>query len=159
MNNFFSRKGFVPNLTSRMDNTTRNRWKTKYINVKKGAVVLTLGTATLIDVKALAIDLLTSKLKRYGYKMVFVGLAGPFVQFIALPIYIISGARKIKLLALYLSDIGSKITAAEINMMNLMWYGSDLILFGEPVPIVNSTDLMIFRNESTIMDEFLETVE
>ena len=41
MNNFFSRKGFVPNLTSRMDNTTRNRWKAKYINVKKGAVVLT----------------------------------------------------------------------------------------------------------------------
>lgn len=49
MNDFITRKGFVPNLTSRMDNTTRNKWKDKYISFRKGTIILTLGTATLVD--------------------------------------------------------------------------------------------------------------
>lgn len=156
MNEFFTRKGFVPNLTSRMDNTTRNKWKQKYIQIKKGSVILTLGTVTITDIKSLTTDMISSKLKRYGYKWALVGLAGPVIQFLAIPIYVIGGARKIRLLALSMSDIGSKLTAGEMNMMNLMWYGSDIILFGEPVPIVNSTDLMLFRNESSVIDELLE---
>lgn len=45
-----------------------------------------------------------------------------------------------------------------MNLMNLMWYGSDLILFGEPVPILNSTDFMILKNETSTIDELLETL-
>jgi hypothetical protein len=91
------RKGLVPNLTSRMSESKRNQWKEKYIKLKKSTIVLTIGTITYVDAKQLAIDLLTSKVKRFGY-------------------------------------------------------GADLVLFGEVVPIINSShDLCIYRNESSVI--------
>jgi uncharacterized protein YnzC (UPF0291/DUF896 family) len=65
---YISRKGFCPNLTSKMSEESRNKWKQKYINIKRGVVATTLATVTLIDVKAFVIDLCYSKLKRFGYK-------------------------------------------------------------------------------------------
>jgi hypothetical protein len=118
-----------------------------------------LTAITLIDVKSFTIDLFTSKLKRFGYKTAFFVLLGPYLQIASLSVYMIGGARKIRLIALTLSDIGSKISAGEMNAMNWMWIGSDLLLFGEPVPILNSTDLMFFRNESSVFDDILEGVD
>lgn len=40
------RKGFCPNLTSKMSEESRNKWKQKYINIKRGVMVTTLTTVT-----------------------------------------------------------------------------------------------------------------
>ena len=39
-----------------------------------------------------------------------------------------------------------------MSTMNQMWIGADLVLFGEPVPIVNSTDFIILKNESSVVN-------
>jgi hypothetical protein len=154
-----ARKGLVPNLTSRLNETQRNKWKEKYKNLKKGTIVVSLGALTVPETKLLLADLAALKLKIYGYKTALAVLAGPFIQMVSVPLYIIGRARTLRLLAITLSDLGSKITAGEMSMMNWIWVGAYLVLFGEPVPIVNSTDFMILKNESSVVDEFLNALE
>lgn len=154
-----ARKGLIPNLTSRMSESKRNQWKDKYIKLKKSSIVLTVGTITFIDAKQLAIDLLASKVKRFGYKASFVFLLGPWMQISSIPFYVMGGARKIRMLAIAFADIGSKISAGEMTLLNCMWYGADLVLFGEVVPIINSSrDLCIYRNESSVFEELLNGI-
>ena len=156
---FIARKGFIPNLTSRMSAGERNKLNDKYINIKKGTILVSLGAVTLIETRLLIIDLVTSKLKAYGYKTVFVVLLSPVVQMIGLPIYVFSGVGKLRGLAITLSDIGSKIRTGEISVMNWMWLLSDLAIFGEGVPLMNLTDLMLLRNETNVINEFCESLE
>jgi hypothetical protein len=159
MEDLSQRKGLTPNLTSRMSKRKRNKWKEKYSKFKKGFTICSPGAATAFDAKAFARDLVTSKLKIRAYKLTFFVLLGPYIQILACPFYMLSSIRKLRIIALSLSDLGAKITAGEMNAMNLTWIGADFIIFDEPVPIVNSTDLMLFRNESSVIDELLEVLE
>jgi uncharacterized protein YnzC (UPF0291/DUF896 family) len=110
------RKGFCPNLTSKMSEESRNKWKQKYINIKRGVVVTTLTTVTLIDLKSFAVDLFYSKLKRFGYKTAIVVLAGPYIQLAGTTLYLLGNIGKLRLVAVTLSDIGSTITCGEMGM-------------------------------------------
>ena len=156
---FIARKGLVPNLTSRMSEEKRNTLKAKYINIKKGTIVVTLSALTIPEAKLFIIDLTTSKLKLYGYKTLFAVALGPLVQTFCIPIYIFSKARKLKVLAITLSNLGSKISTGEMSVMNWMWFLTDLAIFGEGVPILNSTDLMLLKNETRVLDEFVGYLE
>lgn len=81
------------------------------------------------------------------------------VQTFGIPIYIFSKARKLKVLAITLSNFGSKISTGEMSVMNWMWFLTDLAIFGEGVPILNSTDLMLLKNETRVLDEFVGYLE
>ena len=158
MTDFIARKGITPNLTSRMSESLRNKWKKKYINLKKGSVIVSFGGIAYIEIRSLIIDLFTSKLKLYGYKAAFFIILGPWVQITGLGLYVVGGVKKLSTVR-SMCEIGSKITAGEMNIMNWMWLGTDLILFGEPVPIIESTDFMLLRNESSLIEEVLETIK
>jgi hypothetical protein len=142
-----------------MSEESRNKWKQKYINIKRGVVATTLTTVTLIDLKAFAIDLFYSKLKRFGYKTAVVVLIGPYIQFAGVTLYLLGNIGKLRLVAVTLSDIGSKITCGEMGILNWMWIAIDMCAFGEPVPIIESTDLMLLRNETSLIDEILTLID
>jgi hypothetical protein len=64
------------------------------------------------------------------------------------------------MLAIAFADIGAKISAGEMTLLNCMWYGADLVLFEEVVPIINYFhDLCIYRNESSVIEELLDGIE
>ena len=64
------------------------------------------------------------------------------------------------MLAISFTDVGSKISAGEMTLLNFMWYGADLVLFGEVVPRINSShDLCIYRNESNVFKELLDRIK
>ena len=46
-----------------------------------------------------------------------------------------------------------------MSVMNWMWFLTDLAIFGEGVPILNSTDLMLLKNETRVLDEFVGYLE
>jgi hypothetical protein len=96
----------------------------------------------------LAKDILTSKIKAYGYKSLFAIAAGPIVQLISLPLYAWTYGTSIRRFALAASEIGVKITRGEMGILNWAWVGADLILFGECVSITDDSDLMIYSNET-----------
>lgn len=108
--------------------------------------MITVGT---IDGAQLVKDILSSKLRAYGYKSFFFIVAGPIVQFLSLPIYVFSYGTSLRKYANVVSEIGAKITAGEMNAVNWAWVGFDILLFGEPVSITDGSSLMILSNETT----------
>lgn len=79
-------------------------------------------------------------------------LAGPIVQFISIPLYLWTSAHKVRVIAISICDLGAKISAGEIAIVGWECIGLDLLLFGEPVGIGNSTELMLLRNESATIE-------
>lgn len=154
MKNF--RKGLFPNLTSRMDEITRNKWERRYLNLKRGTIVLTLGTVSLSSAREFFSDVLVSKLYSYGYGAMIAIAAGPVIQLVSIPFYVYFRTSRVKRFAVGMADIGAKVTSGEMGVMNWMWCGADLLLFGESIPVARSRDLIIFRNETSPVVAFLE---
>ena len=152
----FLKNGLVPNFTSRMNEITRNKWKRRYINLKRGTIVLTLGTVSVSGAREFASDVLVSKLYSYGYGAVIVIAAGPVIQLISIPLYVYFRARRVKRFAVGIADIGAKVTSGEMGIVNWAWCGADLLLFGELIPVTRSRDLIIFRNETSPFGGWLE---
>jgi hypothetical protein len=101
-----------------MSHSTRTKWKQKYLALKKGSTVVSMGTVSLISVKEFITDFAFSKLKRYGYSTMIALFIGPVIQLISLPFYFMGGAQKIGILTLLLYDVGAKITAGDMSIIN-----------------------------------------
>jgi hypothetical protein len=156
---YVSTVSVLPHVFSRMDRNTKKFYREKYKNIKKTFTVGTMVSVSAIDGVELAKDILSSKLRAYGYKSLFAIAAGPIIQVIALPLYIFSYGSAVRKYAKAASEIGAKITTGEMGIVNWAWIGMDIMLFGEPVSITESSDLMILSNETTgavteVLDSF-----
>lgn len=149
----------IPHLFSKLDAETKSAYRERYKNVKRTAVFGSMGTVTAIEGFELCKDIFNSKLKAYGYKSLFVVALGPFLQIVSLPIYVFTYGMRIRKIAVMISDVGAKISRGEMGIANWMFIASDLILFGEPVEIVDNSTGMIYRNEtSSQLSTFLDTL-
>ena len=120
MTDFIARKGITPNLTSRMSESLRNKWKKKYINLKKGSVIVSFGGIAYIEIRSLIIDLFTSKLKLYGYKAAFFIILGPWVQITGLGLYVVGGVKKYS--TIYVRDwFKNNCRRDEYNELDVAW--------------------------------------
>lgn len=148
----------LPHIFSQMDRQTKSFYRDKYRKIKKTVTTGSMITVGTLDGVQLAKDVLSSKLRAYGYRSFFFVAAGPIVQFLSLPLYIFSYGTSLRKYANVVSEIGAKITAGEMGTMNWVWIGCDIVLFGEPVSIMDDSSLMILSNETTgavseILDE------
>ena len=105
----------------------------------------------------LAKDIISSKLKAYGYKSLFAITLGPVIQFVSLPFYVFTYGSKFRKFAIATTEIGAKISKGEMGIVNWAWIGSDLFFFGEPVPITDDSDFLIIHNET--VGKLAETIE
>lgn len=147
-NTHFLNVSVIPHIFSRMDGVTKNVYKRKYKNFKitaNGASLVSIGA---IDASQLAKDIMGSKLKAFGYKSLLALTIGPIIQVVALPAYIFSYGSVLQKYASSLSYIGAQITRGEMSIANWAWFGLDVILFGEAVPITDNMNLMILSNET-----------
>jgi len=175
MDEILIRKGLVPNLTSRMTEGRRSKWKKVYIEIKKRSIILSVGAISYLDCKALIsyfdykalinkgfVEVVFSKFKSRGYKLLIALYCGPTLQLISLPVYLFTTARKVRAFGLALCEIGAKVTSGEMEIINWGWIFVDLALFGEPVLIGdNYEELMIIQNhkEASAIEELLEILE
>lgn len=144
----------IPHVFSRMDSTTKNVYKRKYRKIKLSANSASLVSIGAIEARQLVKDVISSKLKAYGYKSLLALTIGPIIQVVSLPAYIFSYGSVFQKYASSLSYIGAEITRGEMNIANWAWFGLDVILFGEAIPITDNMTLMILSNEtiSTLKD-------
>ena len=105
----------------------------------------------------LAKDVISSKLKAYGYKSLFAITLGPVIQFVSLPFYVFTYGSKFRKFAMATTEIGAKISKGKMGIVNWAWIGADLVFFGEPVPITDDSDFLIIHNETIV--KLAETVE
>jgi hypothetical protein len=166
MDEILIRKGLVPNLTSRMTERRRSKWKKVYIEIKKRSIILSVGAISYLDCKALInkgfVEVVFSKFKSRGYKLLIALYCGPTLQLISLPVYLFTTARKVRAFGLALCEIGAKVTSGEMEIINWGWIFVGLALFGEPVLIGdNYEELMIIQNhkEASAIEELLEILE
>lgn len=128
--------------------------------MKRGSIIASIGAVSIVDTREFVKDLVVSKLKGYGYSTMVVVLTGPYLQVISIPLYVIASTRKLRRIAIYVCELGAKITAGEMSIMNWGWIASDLILFGEPVPIIKHEQLMLLDgNETSVIDDIINSME
>lgn len=145
----FTTVSVLPHVFSRMDPTAKSLYRNKYKKIKKTLTAGSMITVGSIDGVQLAKDVVSSKLRAYGYKSFFFLAAGPFIQFLSLPMYIFSYRKSFRKYANAISEIGARITSGEMTILNWAWIGFDIVLFGEPVSITEDSFLMILSNETT----------
>jgi hypothetical protein len=136
----------VPHLCSRMDPETKAFYRSKYRTIKKTAIAGSMVTVGTLDGIQLAKDILSSKLQAYGYKSFFCLISGPVLKFIAFPLSALSWGRSAKRYATAIVEIGDKITAGEMGIVNWGWVTCDILLFGEVISLKepeNSTFLLL----------------
>lgn len=151
----------VPHIFSRLDSKTKSQYIAKYKTMKKVSVSTSIGVATLTGVVAIAKHIMFSKLKAYGYRILFGLLLGPIVQLISLPFYIYSYGMYFKKYAIAIMQIGAQITKGEFELIGLAWIISDFVLFGEFIPLTDDMNFCIAHNEtgSAIQDAFIYAME
>jgi uncharacterized membrane protein YvlD (DUF360 family) len=135
-------------LTSKLDPQTKALYRSKYIKAKKVIMIGTFGGVTVVEGVQLAKDVVSSKLKAHAYKSLFAVLAGPIVQVISVPLYVFTYGKKVRKIAVALSEVGGKISKGEMGIANWMFLGLDLAIFGEPIPITQNQTFMILDNET-----------
>lgn len=137
-----------PHVFSRLEPGTKSVYRQKYRKIKKyGSASIIAGTG-VTEGTQLAKDLISSKLKAYGYKSLFAITLGPIIQFVSLPFYVFSYGSKFRKFAVATTEIGAKISKGEMGIVNWAWIGADLLLFGEPIPITDDSDFLIIHNET-----------
>lgn len=146
-----------PHVLSRVDPVNKNNYRKKYQKIKKYGSAAVLTGVGVTEGTQLAKDVISSKLKAYGYKSLFAVVSGPVIQFVSLPFYVFSYGSKLRRFALSVTEVGAKITKGEMGMVNWAWIGLDVVLFGEPVSITEDSDFLIIHNET--VDKLAETLE
>ena len=137
-----------PHVLSRVDPITKDGYRRKYQKIKKYGSAAVLTGVGLTEGTQLAKDLISSKLKAYGYKSLFAVVSGPVIQFVSLPFYVFSYGSKFRRFALSVTEVGAMITKGEMGIINWAWVGLDVVLFGEPVSITENSDFLIIHNET-----------
>lgn len=137
-----------PHLLSKVEIEKKRKYRERYKNFKISAVAGSLSLITVSEGLGFAKDIVSSKLKAYGYKSLFAICAGPLIQFISIPLYIFSYATKLQKTAVTIAQLGALITETEVSMVNWAFFAMDVCVFGEAVPIVEQHDLCWLRNET-----------
>lgn len=137
-----------PHVLSRVDPVSKNNYRRKYQKIKKYGSTAVLTGVGVIEGTQLAKDVISSKLKAYGYKSLFAVVSGPVIQFVSLPFYVFSYGSKFRRFALSVTEVGAKITKGEMGIVNWAWIGLDVVLFGEPVSITEDSDFLVVHNET-----------
>ena len=150
-----------PHVLSRVDPVSKNNYRRKYQKIKKYGSTAVLTGVGVIEGTQLAKDIISSKLKAYGYKSLFAVVSGPVIQFVSLPFYVFSYGSKFRKYALSVTEVGAKITKGEMGIVNWAWIGLDVVLFGEPVSITEDSDFLVVHNEtvgqlSVILEELAD---
>ena len=146
-----------PHIFSRMQPETKKVYRQKYKNIKKIGSTSAIAGVVVSEGTQLAKDIISSKLKAYGYKSLFAITLGPVIQFISLPFYVFTYSSKFRKFAIATTEIGAKISRGEMGVVNWAWIGADIVLFGEPVPITDDSDFLIINNET--VGKLAETIE
>ena len=137
-----------PHVLSRVDPISKNEYKKKYQRIKKYGSAAVLTGVGFTEGTQLAKDVISSKLKAYGYKSLFAVVSGPVIQFVSLPLYVFSYSSKFRKFAVAVTEVGAKITKGEMGIVNWAWIGLDVVLFGEPVSITEEANYFILSNET-----------
>jgi hypothetical protein len=123
-------------------------YKNKYRRIKFGFESGSIGTAICLGGKELVSDIISSKLKAYGYKTLFSLAVGPLVSFISVPMYVLTYTSRFRPIAIATSEIGAMIIKGEYSLIDLAWLPCDLVLFGTPVSSTENITFHIFSNET-----------
>jgi hypothetical protein len=137
-----------PHVFSRLEPTTKAVYRKRYKKLKKYGSVSVIAGVGISEGTQLAKDIISSKLKAYGYKSFFAVTIGPVIQFVSLPFYVFTYGSKFRKFAIAFTEVGAKISKGEMGIVNWAWIGADIILFGEPVPITDDSDFLIVHNET-----------
>ena len=137
-----------PHVFSRLQPETKKIYREKYKNIKKYGSASAIAGVGINEGTELAKDLISSKLKAYGYKSLFAITIGPLIQFVSLPFYVFTYGSKFRKFAIATTEIGAKISKGEMGIVNWAWIGIDFALFGEPVNITDDSDFLIIHNET-----------
>ena len=85
-----------PHVFSRVDPVNKNKYRKNYQKFKKYGSTAVLTGVGFTEGTQLAKDLISSKLKAYGYKSFFAVISGPVIQFISVPFYVFSCGSKLR---------------------------------------------------------------
>ena len=146
-----------PHVFSRLELETKKVYRQKYKNIKKYGSASVIAGVGISEGTQLAKDIISSKLKAYGYKSLFAITLGPVIQFVSLPFYVFTYGSKFRKFAIATTEIGAKISKGEMGIVNWAWIGADLVFFGEPVSITNDSDFLIIHNET--VGKLAETIK
>ena len=146
-----------PHVFSRLQPETKKIYRQKYKNIKKYGSASVIAGVGISEGTELAKDIISSKLKAYGYKSLFAITIGPVIQFISLPFYVFTYGSKFRKFAIVTTEIGAKISKGEMGIVNWAWIGADLVFFVEPVPITDDSDFLIIHKET--VGKLAETIE
>lgn len=146
-----------PHVFSRLQPETKKIYRQKYKNIKKYGSASVIAGVGISEGTELAKDVISSKLKAYGYKSLFAITIDPVIQFISLPFYVFTYGSKFRKCAIVTTEIGAKISKGEMGIVNWAWIGADLVFFVEPVPITDDSDFLIIHKET--VGKLAETIE
>lgn len=146
-----------PHVFSRLQPETKKVYRQKYKNIKKYGSASVIAGVGISEGTQLAKDLISSKLKAYGYKSLFAITLGPMIQFASIPLYVFTYGSKFRKFAIATTKIGAKVSKGEMGIVNWGWIGADLVFFCEPVPITDDSDFLIIHNET--VNKLAETIE
>ena len=146
-----------PHVFSRVHPETKTIYKQKYKTIKKYGTALVNSGVGISEGTQLAKDLISSKLKAYGYKSLFAIALGPLIQFVSLPFYVFTSGSKLRKFAIATTQVGAIISRGEMSIVNWAWIGADFVFFGEPVTITDDSNFLIIPNET--VSKLAETIE
>lgn len=137
-----------PHLFSRINPKTKAEQRRKYKNLKSTGSAAVIAGVEFTEGTQLAKAILCSKLRAYGYKSFFAIAVGPAIQFISLPFYVCTYGTKMYSYVMAAAEIGAQITKGQMGIVNWVWIGADILLFGEPILITDDSDFLIIHKES-----------
>jgi len=100
---------------------TKDLYRRKYIHIKKYGSASAIAGIGIADGTQLAKDIISSKLRAYGYKSLFAIALGPAVQFASLPGYIFTYGSRLRRFSLAASKLGAKISKGQMGIVNWGW--------------------------------------
>lgn len=119
-----------PHAFSKLDPLTKAAYRKRYKQIKQTGCATVIASVGLTEGVQLAKDVLSSKLRAYGYKSLFAIAIGPVIQFVSLPLYVFSYGSKFRRITIATTEIGAKISKGKMGIVNWAWSGTDIFLFG-----------------------------
>ena len=107
-----------PHVLSRLNSVSKNNYRRKYQKIKKYGSTAVLTGVGVIEGTQLAKDIISSKLKAYGYKSLFAVVSGRVIQFVSLPFYVFNYGSKFRRFLLSLIEVDAKITKGKMGIIN-----------------------------------------
>lgn len=119
----------LPHVFSHLELGTKAVYLKKYKTIKKYESVSVLAGVGIAEGIKLEKNVINSKLKAYGSKLLFARTLGPILPFVSLPFYGFIYGSKFRKFAIATTEIGAQISKGEMGIVNWAWIGADVILF------------------------------